>query len=72
MTSAVDGSTASVTVAVIGDVNGDGAIDSADALAISEGLVDGFETSAARAADLNRDGEATSSDLLYAVAVLKF
>jgi hypothetical protein len=72
VTSAVDASTASVTVAVLGDVNGDGAIDSADALAISVGLVDGFEVAAASAADLNRDGSPTSSDLLYAVAILKF
>ena len=72
VTSSADGSTASVTVAVIGDVNGDGAIDSADTLAISVGLVDGFEAAAASAADLNRDGEATSSDLLYAVGILKF
>ncbi|MBR3965009.1 MAG: hypothetical protein IKJ80_06340 [Clostridia bacterium] len=72
VTSTIGESTASVTVAVIGDVNGDGAIDSADALAISEGLVDGFEAAAASAADLNRDGEATSSDLLYAVGILKF
>jgi hypothetical protein len=71
VTSAVDGSTSSVTVAVIGDVNGDGAIDSADTLAISEGLSGGFEATAASAADLNRDGTATSSDLLYAIAVLK-
>jgi hypothetical protein len=72
VTSTIDGSEVSVTVAVLGDVNGDGAIDSADALAISEGLVDGFEATAARAADLNRDGETTSSDLLYAVGILKF
>lgn len=72
VTSTVDGSKASITLAITGDVNGDGAIDSADALAISEGLVGGFEASAARAADLNRDGEATSSDLLYAVGILKF
>ena len=72
VTSTIDGSEVSVTVAVLGDVNGDGAIDSADALAISEGLVDEFEATAARAADLNRDGETTSSDLLYAVGILKF
>lgn len=72
VTSTIGESTATLTIIVIGDVNCDGAIDSADALAISAGLVDGFEAAAARAADLNRDGAPTSADLLYAVGILKF
>ncbi len=72
VTSMIDGTSASITVAVIGDVNGDGAIDSADTLAISAGLVSGLNVSAANAADVNRDGAATTADFLYAVAILKY
>ena len=50
-----------------GDTNGDGKINSADALAIQKHIVESRELKKAYldAADINRDGRVNSLDVLY-------
>lgn len=55
------------SIAVTGDTNGDGKINSADALAIQKHIVESRELKNAYldAADINRDGRVNSLDVLY-------
>jgi hypothetical protein len=66
VTSEIDSKTQTLTLIVLGDIAGDGVIDSADSLAMSQSMTSGNALSGvyAEAADYNGDGLHTSVDLL--------
>ncbi len=66
VTSEIDSKTQTLTLIVLGDIAGDGVIDSADSLAMSQSMTSGkpLDGVYAEAADYNGDGLHTSVDLL--------
>lgn len=66
VTSEIDSKTQTLTLIVLGDVAGDGVIDSSDSLAMSQSMTSGKALTGvyAEAADYNEDGLHTSADLL--------
>jgi hypothetical protein len=67
VTSTVNGVSETVEVVVVGDINGDGNVASADVLTLTSALISGKKLSGAyaAAADSNGDGVVTSSDILH-------
>jgi hypothetical protein len=67
VTSTVNGVSETIEVVVIGDVNGDGNVASADVLSLTTSLISGKKLSGAyaAAADSNGDGAVTSTDILH-------
>lgn len=59
------------TIVMVGDVNGDGLIDSADLLKIVKHLKGISKIDIEKSADVNSDGEIDSGDLLKTVKYLK-
>jgi hypothetical protein len=66
VTSVIDSKTQTLTLVVLGDIVGDGVIDSTDTLAMSQSMTTGDALTGiyAEAADYNGDGVQTSVDLL--------
>jgi hypothetical protein len=67
VTSTVNGVSETVEVVVVGDINGDGNVASADVLTLTSALISGKKLSGAyaAAADSNGDGAVTSTDILH-------
>jgi hypothetical protein len=73
VTSEINSKTQTLTLIVLGDVAGDGVIDSADHLAMSSAMVSGNALTGiyGEAADYNEDGVHTSTDLLLVKLQIK-
>ncbi|MBR3965167.1 MAG: hypothetical protein IKJ80_07150 [Clostridia bacterium] len=67
VTSTVNGTSETVDVVVVGDINGDGNVASADVLTLTSALISGKQLNGAykAAADSNGDGAVTSTDILH-------